>query len=342
MLVVFVVICIFMAWDFSFLGSSHPIITDVLLFRALLCFPTLVWLYYCSHSNSLVRHLDYWIGFTSFTIGLSILYNIYQYGRVGFDLRAEGLLLYTFLLYIVPGCRQKLKTLIGASICAVFLALAIEMDWPPEKLINSIVYLIIFNIAGSWHSRNDDTKTKTNYSNQLLLKRIAETDQLTGLYNRHGFDERLAALMERAESGKAMLAVIILDIDYFKAYNDNLGHLVGDRCLMEVSKGLQSLQESEDDIIVRFGGEEFLLVFYQANGDNEALNKRIEQVCPAIESLNISHPASVVSKYVTVSAGACLYEKGKHAERGELMLEADTALYKAKSSGRNQFVLATE
>ncbi len=337
--VAFVVIVIFMLWDLQYLGWHHPSLPNILWVRAAICFPPLLWLYGCSYSSTMNRRLDRWILFAAFWIGFSILINIYQYSTIGYQLRVDGLLLFTFILYIVPGFYQTHKTFCGVVVALGYLALTLLLGWSTEKQVHGAVYLAIFNVAGSLHSWNYDRKTKSDFLNQLLLQRLAETDQLTGLYNRHGFDERLTELMQKAEADHGLLALVILDIDYFKHYNDSLGHLVGDRCLITVSNGLLNLRQSSDDLVVRFGGEEFLLVLFQSDGDEAHLLRRVENICPAIEQLAISHPSSAISDHITASAGASIYHPDSGVQRTELMQTADSALYRAKLSGRNQCII---
>lgn len=337
--VAFMVIVIFMLWDLQFLGWQHPSIQNILWVRAAICFPPLLWLFGCSYSTTMNRRLDRWILFAAFWIGFSILINIYQYSTIGYELRVDGLLLFTFILYIVPGFYQAHKTFCGVVIALGYMALTMLLEWSTDKQVHGAVYLAIFNIAGSLHSWNYDRKIKSDFFNQSLLQRLAETDQLTGLYNRHGFDERLTELMQKAEADHGLLALVILDIDYFKHYNDSLGHLVGDRCLIGVSNGLLTLRQNSDDLVVRFGGEEFLLVFFQPDGTETGLRQRVEAICPAIEQLAISHPSSEISDYVTASAGASIYQPGSGVQRTELMQAADSALYRAKLSGRNLCII---
>ncbi|WP_274052718.1 GGDEF domain-containing protein [Thalassomonas haliotis] len=331
-----VVIFIFMIWDLLFLGWQHPATANILWSRAVLTLPPLAWLYYCCYSDEFIKKFDFWCFITAFFIGISILYNIYQYSQIGHHLRVDGLLLYTFVLYIIPGFFQKHKTWCGTLISLGYLLLAYSLQWPDEKLVYGAVYLGIFNLAGSWHSWNNDRKTKNDYFSHSLLKKLALTDQLTGLYNRHGFDEKLNQLMAKADDSGGLLALIILDIDYFKRYNDSLGHLVGDQCLMAVSADLLAQRRNENDLVVRFGGEEFLMVFYQQDGDLETLNRHIREICPAIAALNIPHPSSDIADIVTASAGASIYRAKSATQRTQLMLAADSALYRAKQAGRNQ------
>ena len=337
-----VAVFVFMIWDLLFLGWQHPATGNILWSRAILSLPPLIWLYYCCYSDEFIKKFDFWCFIAAVFIGASILYNIYQYSQIGHTLRVDGLLLYTFILYIVPGFFQKHKTLCGVLISVGYLLLGYSLAWPDEKLIYGAVYLTVFNLAGSWHSWNIDRKTKNDYFSHSLLKKLAQTDQLTGLYNRHGFDEKLNQLMVKTDEADALLALIILDIDYFKRYNDSLGHLVGDQCLMAVSAELLAQKINENDLVVRFGGEEFLMVFFQQDGDLDSLQQHIRQICPAIAALRLPHPSSDIANIVTASAGASIYRANSGIQRTQLMQAADSALYRAKQAGRNQTLISEE
>lgn len=333
---------VFMVWDVLFLGWQHPAINKILFSRALLTTLPLTWLYFCSYSPVFIRRFDFWCFITALSIGFGILYNIYQYNQLGHILRVDGLLLYIFILYIIPGFFQGHKTLCGLLIAGGYLLLAQGLHWPVEKQVYGAVYLSIFNIVGSWHSWSNDRKTKHDFFSHSLLKKLALTDQLTGLYNRHGFDGKLTQLMKKTDESNGLLALIFVDIDYFKRYNDSLGHLVGDQCLMAISAGLLALRRNADDLIVRFGGEEFLMVFYQEDGDQDALIADVKHISPAISGLNIPHPSSNIDENVTASAGVCIYQAKSTTKRTQLMQSADKALYQAKTAGRNQVIISAE
>jgi diguanylate cyclase (GGDEF)-like protein len=339
---VLAVIVIYLYWDIRFLGWQHPNITDMLLYRIVLCVPIVVWVYCCTYSKNMVATLDRWVFAGALMMGVSIIINMYQYGSLGHHLRVDGLLLYTFILYSIPACYFYQKTLAGLLVLSAYCGLMIGLDLNADTLTYNIVYLVIFNLVGSLHSRNRDNRAKLEYSHKLILKRIADTDQLTGIYNRHGFDGRMAQLMAEVDDGKALLALAVLDIDFFKKLNDSLGHLRGDCCLREVAQTLLNLRQHSLDLVVRFGGEEFIVVFYQPDGNRKRLLESITNICPIIESQKFNHPNSTVSKFVTISAGVSIYEPNSGMSRSDLMQQADKALYRSKDSGRNKCSIADQ
>jgi diguanylate cyclase (GGDEF)-like protein len=164
----------------------------------------------------------------------------------------------------------------------------------------------------------------------LALERLASTDALTGLANRRVFD----AALDRALRGGGRPALLLLDIDYFKRYNDTLGHQAGDRCLIQVGELLGRCVRHEDDLAARLGGEEFALLAPRAEADTGAvLSARIRML---LQSLAMLHPDSPLSAQLTASIGYAWAEANESAE--SIYRRADRALYAAKAAGRDRAV----
>lgn len=171
----------------------------------------------------------------------------------------------------------------------------------------------------------------------LELARRSDTDGLTGLANRRCFDELLLAELSRACRARRPLALIMIDVDYFKQYNDRYGHLAGDDCLRQVAAVLGAGVHRPGDLSARYGGEEFAVIAASADAAGSAV--LAERLRAGIEGLAIPHAGSP-GGVVTASLGVAVLvpDSNKAAER--LIGMADEALYRAKAEGRNRVVVA--
>lgn len=164
------------------------------------------------------------------------------------------------------------------------------------------------------------------------------TDSLTGLANRRYFDEALRTEFYRLKRSGSMMSLIMLDVDYFKNYNDSYGHLAGDDCLMQIGNMFKIIVGRVLDIAARYGGEEFAVILPET--DNKGAKILAERILEAVEKLAISHPTSDVSEHVTVSIGVVTINASEYESPEQAMTLADEALYLAKKGGRNRIEVA--
>lgn len=177
-----------------------------------------------------------------------------------------------------------------------------------------------------------------NTNNQLenaneQLEVLANTDQMTGVANRRAFSKEFQTLWDLSISNNRRLALALVDIDFFKSYNDKFGHMEGDKCLQKIATSLKTTFRRNTDIVSRYGGEEFLIVF-DAN-ENNAFDF-VELARKNIEALRIPHANTTISPYVTISAGVCVVLPGKDVSMDHALKIADDSLYDSKKSGRNK------
>ena len=170
-------------------------------------------------------------------------------------------------------------------------------------------------------------------SHSERLSKKATTDGLTGAYNRRFFDERFTAEFGRAQRQSAPLSLIMLDVDFFKNYNDSYGHPAGDKVLISVVKALSSQLNRPTDVVVRYGGEEFIVILPDSKSEGSQIIA--EKLRVAVSNLNIPHSESKVADHVTVSVGVATYQPDTDCNAACFLEAADTALYSAKHDGRN-------
>ncbi len=167
-------------------------------------------------------------------------------------------------------------------------------------------------------------------------KNLSNRDGLTGIANRRHFDDTLHLEWRRADRAGAPLALVIGDIDYFKAYNDHYGHAKGDDCLRQVARALAAEATRPGDLVARIGGEEFGCLLPGTDLDGAKLVA--ERLLWAVRGLGIVHAHSGVAPLVTVSLGVATVWPRHETEQVRLMELADQNLYRAKAQGRNQCV----
>lgn len=171
-----------------------------------------------------------------------------------------------------------------------------------------------------------------NQHNNVLISRLdalAHRDALTGAANRRALED----ILQSASANDSAFALLMLDVDFFKRYNDTYGHPKGDACLAQVAHVLMQSVRSPEDVVARYGGEEFAVVLFGASlPQAEQVAARIKA---GLETAAIPHSASTASDNVTVSQGIACSAKGKTAE--QTVAEADAALYRAKQAGRNRW-----
>ena len=168
------------------------------------------------------------------------------------------------------------------------------------------------------------------------LELAAHTDQMTGVLNRRAFSHDFGEKMHLSSENDYKIAVALIDIDFFKAYNDKFGHLEGDTCLRSVAESLRQSFRRKQDMVYRFGGEEFLIVFDARENDAYEL---VERARKNVEALGIPHANTSISPYVTISAGVCVTPPSKSIFTDSAIKIADDALYESKRQGRNQTIL---
>ncbi len=170
------------------------------------------------------------------------------------------------------------------------------------------------------------------------LSLLSQQDALTGLANRRYLDETLDNEWRRALRHETPLTIMMVDIDFFKPYNDTLGHLKGDQCLKDIATAISSIAARSGDLVARYGGEEFLLLFPMTNAQQAQI--QVERLMNAIKKIAIVHPCSSVSPYVTISAGVATTIPRLNDSISAFVSRADHALYQAKTNGRNQYQIA--
>ena len=167
-----------------------------------------------------------------------------------------------------------------------------------------------------------------------LLRSLAFVDGLTGVANRRRFDDSLQREWRRSRRNGASLALLLIDVDHFKQFNDCYGHLVGDSCLQAVAGALKANMGRPHDLAARYGGEEFACLLPETHLAG-ALAKA-EELKQAVQALNIPHALSSVATVVTISIGVTAVVPMMNLSPDQLLSAADEQLYKAKRSGRNR------
>jgi diguanylate cyclase (GGDEF)-like protein len=166
------------------------------------------------------------------------------------------------------------------------------------------------------------------------LSALALTDPLTGLANRRRFDSVLALEWDRARREQHPLALLMIDIDHFKAFNDTHGHAAGDACLQAVARALREHCSRPADLVARWGGEEFAIVL--PGTDRSGAGHVAGELVGVVRRINVGHGPPGAPPVVTVSIGAASAVPSEQSSASALLKKADAALYAAKQAGRNR------
>ena len=174
---------------------------------------------------------------------------------------------------------------------------------------------------------------------QKRYEQLSSIDELTGLNNRRYFFAEAESMLSRAQRHRHACSLMLLDIDYFKHFNDTYGHQAGDECLTRVAKTIAAKCNQADDLAARYGGEEFVILL--PNTDEAQARQVGTRIMEAVDRMCIEHRSSEVNACVTLSLGLATKLPEENLNSEQLIEKADRALYRAKENGRNQLVLAS-
>ncbi|MBC7683999.1 MAG: diguanylate cyclase [Bdellovibrionales bacterium] len=169
------------------------------------------------------------------------------------------------------------------------------------------------------------------------LRELTLTDGLTGVANRRAFDETLAAEWRRCSRAQVPIALIMVDIDHFKHFNDAFGHQAGDACLQKAGAAMRRAAMRAQDLVARYGGEEFAILL--PHEDLAGAQAVARKVLDEIGAMRIAHAHSLAGPWVTVSMGVASVTPNDKLESRMLIKRADALLYQAKADGRNRFAI---
>lgn len=249
--------------------------------------------------------------------------------RVGHPIPPEPAViqqLYTLFLLSLP---FRLCMPITVVIVGTFTTLHALTDMRIDDLFMRCFMMLAAGLLGTFACYMVERTQRIAWLRSQLLQELSEHDPLTGVYNHRVFYERGEMLLRQARRDRAGVAVLLGDIDHFKRFNDNHGHLAGDDALRMVAKAMASCARRPLDVLARLGGEEFGLILY--NVTPEAAMARAEELRNVIRGLTLS-----ADRQVTISVGCAHADAQAVGSIEALIGAADTALYRAKAEGRDR------
>lgn len=310
----------------------------------------IAWL--CSFKKAWARYFDLYMGVgatlavaITFVI-ITLLANTYNNALLHTAMMYAVIIIYSFIglrFYtgIIAGWSGGLIGILYSNYFNLYI------DW--TYLIHTYVFSSFLGMALCYaidrqHRENYlqnciiETTQKEISDQTLLLEELSLIDPLTGLANRRYLNRVLEAEWALAIKQQEPISMIMLDIDYFKNYNDNLGHIAGDLCLQSIALTLKKITNNHSEIAARYGGEEFLLVFPQTSSSKA--EKIASSILEEIEKLKIKHPDSPINPFITVSLGIVTTTPKQNYRLNDYIQEADERLYEAKKLGRNRYQIS--
>jgi len=274
-------------------------------------------------------------------VGVTLIGFVVIYITQVASLSGSSYVLAGLVLVVLYGC-LFLGLLFNVAIAVTSLMIAahfvsgIFVGLPFNELYYSTAILGGAAVIGSVSTYNLEHALRTNFLETRLLNELAERDGMTGLYNRRIFDDYMQRLWRQSRREGTGVAIIFVDIDFFKIYNDLYGHQAGDDCLKRVAKCIARGAKRPFDFAARYGGEEFVLVLY---GPPDDYARSVpEQIRRDVLDLQIPHAGSHAGRNVTVSVGLSLVTPETGRSLAGAIQTADEALYQAKREGRNRVV----
>jgi diguanylate cyclase (GGDEF)-like protein len=247
------------------------------------------------------------------------------------------LLITTIFIYFMGGLLFYRALAANGIVLFAYLAVGISLQLPAREFSYNALALVAVNVVCAWMVYMHEKTSRRSFLEAALLQEMAARDGLTGIQNRRMFDQHIQRVWQLATRTRQRVAMLLLDIDCFKDYNDRYGHQAGDECLRAVAVCLNQCARRPLDFVARYGGEEFAVVLYEASREyTAAVLTRIQR---SVAELNIAHDASTVASRLTVSIGAAFVLPGSDRTYEGLVQLADEALYSAKEQGRNRVVV---
>ncbi len=294
------------------------------------------------------RWFEWYVAFGGMvTLAISIIANNTVPMGDGTTLSYVGLIYIVFFIYSFIGLRFSAALIAGwvGGICGVVATYVIgaDLNWQMLHRIYTAA-----SVLGMCLAYGLDHQDRVNYLQSYLLQqtlnrseelvfelgKLSREDSLTGLANRRYLNEWMAHEWNRAQRQRQPLVIMMVDIDFFKRYNDQLGHVAGDQCLRQVAQLLKSLTHRSGELAARYGGEEFVLLF--PGMDADFAKSQAQRLLERVAAEAIAHPDGG-GRYVTISIGISLCVPKPTMSVDQLLRQADTALYQAKSNGRNRY-----
>jgi diguanylate cyclase (GGDEF)-like protein len=270
-------------------------------------------------------------------VGLSVVMIQLVAEMRGVSLLFPCLVLTTIFTYLMIGL--VFYHALAANVCVgvVYLSAGTAMQLPGLEFGYDAISMVAVNIFCASVAYMHEKTSRMRFLEAGLLREMVARDGLTGIHNRRMFDQHIARVWHQAVREGRRMAVLLVDIDCFKDYNDRYGHQAGDECLRAVAASLNQCARRPMDFVARYGGEEFAVVLYEATRDSVA--EVLARIQRSIGQLNIPHAASRVAPRLTVSIGAAYVLPGANRTHVGLVQLADEALYAAKEQGRNRVVV---
>ena len=248
------------------------------------------------------------------------------------------ILLAAFYIYFMLGLGYRRALAINCVLFAAYATAAFAGYIEPRAATYNLFVILCANLIGGAGAFALERANRVAFLEKRRLAETARRDGLTGLLNRAAFDDRFAVLHAQAVREAAALAVVLVDIDHFKSYNDHYGHPAGDQCIRVLASTVRHAARRRPlDIVGRYGGEELVAVLYDANRDHAESVARA--LVASVERLAMPHLATARGT-VTISVGAAIDATVNATSLAGLLKRADEALYAAKAAGRNTFVIA--
>lgn len=294
------------------------------------------------------RYYSWYIGTASFVglTGMAVTASLFDSAYINQQASYVVIFIY-MLMYSLGGLRLIHSFLVG--LFAALLAMSVIITFKlPVEFGQYAQYAGLSNLMGFLIASMLDQRDRRGFLQSRLIEiekqqlnklsqemaRLSQEDGLTGLANRRHFNETLAREWAIAEREQQTIALIFIDVDHFKPYNDTYGHLEGDRVLSLVGKTLKKMAKRPADLAARYGGEEFVLLL--PNTDVNGANELAQEVLQAIDSLAIPHKSSKAAKHVSVSIGLSALIPNTQNSINTLIDNADEGVYAAKKAGRHR------
>lgn len=268
------------------------------------------------------------IGCSSFLLGTTA--ELHSAGAA-----VTGSLVSTFYIYFFLGLRFWVATATAVTVMIGFFIAEFAAAAPGAAIFFNGMFIFFTNLIGAVGLYNLEYSRREAFLDARELEHLASRDQLTGIANRKAFNEHLAMSWAQCKRDRASLVVALIDIDFFKAYNDIYGHQAGDQCLTRVAQAIATVARRPLDLTARYGGEEFAVLLPGCGLEQgEALIKGVRE---RVQALNIPHKGSTVARTITISAGvAGVFPSATERSAEGTVQMADESLYTAKKAGRNR------